>query len=300
MQFQVCIRVAAMAVAVAVSAAAHAQAPGWAPFASVTGVVQGHGDLDGGGDYSAWSTILRAGTFGDLGGGNRAGVTFNVDYTDFSFSNPAAFGGVAPWGVVQRYGAAAPLAFKLQDGWFLGVIPSLDWIGEKGADSGESLTWGAVVTATRFFPNGNRIGFGLGVFDRLEETGVFPLIVVDWALSDRWRLTNPLPAGPTGPAGLELDYRFDGGWNAGIGAAWRSTRFRLSQTGPVAGGIGEERGVPVFLRATRGFGQGVSLNLYAGLVTAGELRVENPSGTVLRKVEFDTAPLFGATLSARF
>ena len=125
-------------------------------------------------------------------------------------------------------------------------------------------------------------------------------MLVDWRISDRWRLVNPLPAGPTGPAGLELDYRFDGGWSAGLGAAWRNVRFRLSEDGAVPGGIGEERGVPVFFRTTRTFGEQMSLNLYAGLVTAGQLRVEDPSGNELRQVDFDAAPLFGANFSARF
>jgi hypothetical protein len=201
---------------------------------------------------------------------------------------------------VRRYGVAAPLTFNVGQGWFLGVIPSADWIHENGADEGESITWGGIASATRFFADGNRIGIGVGVFQRLEKTSVFPLLLIDWKLSDRWRLVNPLPAGPTGPAGLELDYRFDGGWSVGLGGAWRTTRFRLSESGPVANGIGEERGFPVFLRATRSFGERMSLNLYAGVVTAGQLRVEDASGTRLREVDVDPAPLLALTFSARF
>jgi hypothetical protein len=111
---------------------------------------------------------------------------------------------------------------------------------------------------------------------------------------------NPLPAGPTGPAGLELDYRLDGGWNLGLGAAWRTTRFRLSATGPVPDGIGEERGMPVFLRLTRSLAERTTLHLYAGVVTAGQLRVEDSSGNALREVDFDPSLLLGATLTARF
>lgn len=298
------VLVAALAVAAwgLCPATSQAQAPGggWSQFGSLTAVYQGTADLDDGGDYSAWSTILRAGVLGDLGGGRRAGLVFNYDYSDYEFSSPAAFGGIAPWGSVKRYGVAAPLSYTRPDGWSVGLTPSVDWIHESGADVGESLTWGAIATATRFFPDGNRLGFGLAVFDRLEETSVFPLLIVDWRLSERWRLANPLPAGPTGPAGLELDYQLGGGWNLGLGAAWRTTRFRLSENGPVANGVGEERGVPVFLRATRRFGPSATLYLYAGVVTAGRLSVEDASGQVLREVDFDTAPLLGATFSARF
>ncbi len=286
----------------ACAGAAQAQVPGggWSQFGSVTAVYQGAADLDGGGDYSAWTGIVRAGVLRDFGGGRRAGLVFNYDYTDYDFSAPAAFGGAAPWGSVKRYGVAAPLSFTRPDGWSFGLTPSVDWIHENSADEGESLTWGAIATAIRSFPGGNRIGVGLAVFDRLEETSVFPLVLVDWRLSERWRLANPLPAGPTGPAGLELDYSLGDGWNLGLGAAWRSTRFRLSEDGPVANGIGEESGVPVFLRATRSFGPNATLYLYAGAVTAGSLTVEDTAGRVLREVDFGTAPLLGITFSARY
>jgi hypothetical protein len=293
-------KVWAAAGALAAAEGAQAQAGGWTPFVSVTPVYQGQADLDGGGEVSAWSAFVRVGVLGSLGGGQRGGLTLNLDHTDYKFSDLAAFGGVAPWTSVRRYGAAAPLSFAWNDGWSLGITPSADWIGEKGAASGESLTWGAIVSATRQFADGNRLGFGLGVFDRLEQTSFFPLVLVDWRLSDRWRLLNPLPAGPTGPAGLELDLRLDSGWNVGLGAARRTTRFRLSETGPVANGIGEERGLPVFLRASRRLGAAAQVNLYAGIVAGGELRVEDPSGKTLRQVDAGTAPLVGATFSARF
>ncbi len=44
----------------------------------------------------------------------------------------------------------------------------------------------------------------------------------------------------------------------------------------------------------------VRLHLYAGMVVGGELRVENPSGGLLHEEDFDPAPLFGVTFTARF
>jgi hypothetical protein len=293
-------RAAAAVLLAATAIAGSAQAQGnWRPSASITPLYVGSSGIDGGGDYSMFGAVVRAGVTGSIGGANLAGLTFNYDYYDYSFSNPAAFGGVAPWNVVRRYGVAAPLMFGVSERWLLSVIPSVDWFRENGADEGEALTWGAVLSASRFFDGGNRLGLGVGIFQRFEKTSFFPLLLVDWKLGDRWRLVNPLSAGPTGPAGLEIDYRLDGGWSLGLGAAWRTTRFRLSETGPVANGIGEERGFPVFLRATRNFGNGIAVNLYAGVVTAGQLRVEDPNGNAVREVDVDPAPLVGVTFSAR-
>lgn len=301
MKFERSIRAAALGLLASLAAGGTAQAQGdWHPSASITPIYVGNAGIDGGGDYSMAGAIVRAGVTRSLGGPNLAGVTFNYDYLDYSFSNPAAFRGVAPWNVVQRYGVAAPLLFGVSEGWLLTVIPSVDWFRENGADEGESLTFGGVLSATRFFADGNRLGLGVGVFQRLEKTSYFPLLLIDWKLSDRWRLTNPLSAGPTGPAGLEIDYRLDGGWSLGLGAAWRTTRFRLSESGPVPNGIGEERSLPVFLRATRNFGGGLAMNVYAGVVTAGQLRVEDKNGNALREVDVDPAPLLAVTFSARF
>lgn len=296
-------RLAAGALAAALLPAAFpaaAQSPGWQPFVSVTPVYQGDADLDRGGDFSLNAVSVNAGVSGQLGGGTRAGVSLSYDYYDYSFSNPVAFGGVAPWNIVQNYGVAVPLSFAVGEDWNVGVVPSVNWFRENGADSGESLIWGGIVSATRRFQGGNRLGVGVGVFGALEETKVFPVLLVDWRLGERWRLINPLPAGPAGPAGLELDYEIDERWTVGIGAAWRELRFRLSESGPTPNGIGQQRGVPVFLRATHRFDKQMAVHLWAGVVAGGELRVEDASGNLLREDDFDPAPVLGLTFSGRF
>jgi hypothetical protein len=296
----VCRTVALLAALALAAGGAQAQTARWQPFVSFSPVYEGNGDLDDGGDFSVWRALLRAGVAGEVTPGVGAGVTLNYDYADYSFSNPIAFDGAAPWNIVQRYGFSLPLSFALQDGWSIGFVPAVDWFRENGADTGDSLAWGAILSATRRFADGNRLGIGVGVYDRIEDTSAFPFLIVDWRLGERWRLVNPLAAGPTGPAGLELDYQFDNDWTLGIGAAWRTTRFRLSKSGPVPDGIGEERGVPVFVRATRNLGTQSALHLYAGTVVAGELRVEDSSGNNPDKVDYDPSLLLGLTITARF
>lgn len=275
------------------------RATGLTPFVSVTPVWQGRANLDGGGNFSAWGAYLRAGATTSFGDRNVAGAFLSYDYTDYSFSGSNAFG-AGPWNIVQRVGASFPLVFRGGDGWAFGVTPSLDWFRENGASWGDSLTYGAIVSATKSFAPDQRIGLGVAGFYRLEKTNFFPLLLVDWRFGERWRLLNPLPAGPTGPAGLELDYKLTDAWSLGLGAAWRSIRFRLSESGPTPNGVGEERGVPLFVRASRNFGPQASLYLYAGAVVGGKLRVEDASGNELREVSFDPQPLLGATFSYRF
>jgi hypothetical protein len=286
-------------VGLGVSAPLLAQDSGWRSFVSVSPVFE-DASLDSGGDTSVGGVIVRLGTLRDFGGGTRAGVTLNYDYFDYSFDNPVAFGGVAPWGKMYRYGVSMPVSFAMGEGWVLGITPSVDWFKENGAASSDALAWGATMTAVKVFADGNQLGLGVAAFDRVEETSVFPFPIVNWRFDRHWRLINPLAAGPTGPAGLQLDYEFDSGWALGFGAAWRKTRYRLSESGPVANGVGEISGAPIFLRARLDLGRSATLNLYGGVVAGGKLRVEGPSGNLVREDDFDLAPLVGFNFVSRF
>jgi hypothetical protein len=274
--------------------------PPWSRFASVTPVHQWDADIDRGGSMGVTGAIVRVGTAGMAGPATFAGVTLSYDYFDYHFSNPVAFGGAAPWSTVQRVGFSVPINHQLNDGWAITFVPSFDWFGERGAKGSESLAWGAVFAASKTFAEGRRLGLGLGAFDRFEDTTVFPYVVVDWPLTPRLKLTNPAAAGPTGPAGLELRYRTDSGWDLGAGGAYRSTRFRLSSSGQVPNGVGEERGLPLFLRASRELGPATSLSVYAGAIVAGSLRLEDSNGNKLVGEDFGTAPFVAATLNLRF
>ena len=282
-----------------VAAPLQAQDSGWRSFASVSPVFE-DASLASGGDASVGGVIVRLGTSREIGGGARAGLTVNYDYFDYSFDNPVAFGGVAPWGKLYRYGVSMPVSFTMGEGWVLGITPSFDWFKENGASSSDALAWGATMTAVKVFADGNQLGLGVAAFDRIEETSVFPFPIVNWRFDRHWRLINPLAAGPTGPAGLELNYEFDSGWALGLGAAWRKTRYRLSESGPVASGVGEISGAPIFLRARLDLGRSSTLNLYGGVIAGGKLRVEGPSGNLVREDDFDLAPLVGFNFVSRF
>ena len=282
---------------------AHAQGasatPRWQPIVSVTPWGQDSSGLDGGGSFRARGAIVRAGAAGPIGGGNRAGLTLSYDHTDYDFSPPTAFGAVAPWGDVRRIGISAPVILRGATEWSYLVTPSVDYVMEDDAKSSEAVIYGAVLGAAKRFGPDQMLGLGIGAFDRLEELRVFPFILVDWRLTDRLRLANPLEAGPTGGAGLELSYQAGADWMLGGGAAYRSIRFRLDETGPFPNGIGEQRGIAGFVHAGRPLGGGFRFDLYAGAIFGGELRVENANGDKLISRDFDPAPFVGVAISAR-
>jgi hypothetical protein len=294
-----CVRRAAAAIGLLLVSSALSASGQTQTFVSFAALGQASSDLDDGGDFSATAVLLRAGMSRRYASGRSAGISFSYDAIDYDFSGGTSYPG-APWGTVQRIGFSAPMGLPGSNGWQYGLSPSVEWSRENGADWGDSLIYGAVVSATRVLDPDRRIGVGLGAFSQLEETRVFPLVLVDWRLSERWRLVNPLPSGPVGPAGLELDYGFDSGWNLGLGLAYRSIRFRLDEDGPVPGGVGEENGVPVFLRGSTRIGERASFMVYAGAMVSGELELEDADGNGIDKQSFDPSPLLGLSLSGRF
>lgn len=274
--------------------------PGWSPSATLTPWFQGSADVDGGGGFSATGAILRAGVDGPIGGGHRAGLTFTYGHTEYDFSSATSFGQGEPWTDVDRVGVAATFLLRGPGPWGFLVSPSVDYFLEDGADWSEAQTYGALFGVSRRFGPDLLLGLGAGVFDQLDEVEAFPLILIDWKIGERLRLVNPLPAGPTGGAGLELSYLLDGGWTLGVGGAMRSARFRLRDDGPFPNGIGGERAFPAFAHVGRRVGQSFALDVYGGAMLGGWVRVEDSAGHEVAERDFDPAPLVGGTVSARF
>jgi len=272
--------------------------PGWQPSATFTPWFRGRADFGGGGGFEASGGMIRAGLDGPVGNGLRAGLTLSYDFTHYAFSSPGAFG-VAPWSDVHRVGLSVSILIQGPAEWSFLASPSLDYFLEDGADSSKAATFGGVLAVSRWYGPDLRLGLGAILFDRLGQFVVIPFPLIDWKITDRLRLANPLAAGPTGGAGLEISYAIDGGWTFGAGGAYRSVRFRLREQGPTPNGIGGERAVPAFVHAGRRFGRSIALDVYAGALLGGQVSVEDSGGRVTEQ-DFDPAPLIGGTLSARF
>jgi hypothetical protein len=267
---------------------------------ALVGVVQFDTDLDQGGDFR-WYDLQASGSLTrQFTTDFAAGLTLRYDYQNWSFDNPKAFGGDAPWSKVRAATVGLNFAWSPTPEWRIGFNPTAEWIGESGADAGESLAYGAVLSATRTFSPDLVVGLGAGVFRQIEDTKVFPFVIVNWKITDRLRLANPLPAGPAGGAGLELAYTLGDGWEMGAGGSYRSYRFRLKDDGPVPNGIGENRFFPVFARLTYAFGPATRLDFYAAAFAGGELNLLRADGSDLASDDYSVAPALGFAFSHRF
>jgi hypothetical protein len=144
------------------------------------------------------------------------------------------------------------------------------------------------------------IGTGVGIFNRLEEVSLFPLVIIDWKITERLRLSNPFSGGPTSPAGLELSYAFNKSWEIACGGGYRSYRFRLKNEGIASNGILQEKAVPVWGRITLKSGSLVKIDLNTGAFLLGKLKIADREGHEISEDQYNTVPFIALTVSLMF
>lgn len=257
--------------------------------------------LKSGGDMADTRHLFRVGASRSLTDTIEAGLDLSYELDDYRFSGPTRFGAVSPWGDIHTLGVGGRVSYRLAPGWSLLAIPSLKLSREDGASWDDAVAYGGILSVNRRFGTTLTVGIGAGGFSNLEKVTVIPLAVVNWQITDRLRLGNPLRPGPTGPAGMELSYRLgDDDWEMATGAAYRLNRFRLDRSGTIPGGIGEERAVPVWGRISCRLARHLHLDLVAGTMLAGRVTVEDGAGHEMASDRYDPAPFVSLAGAYRF
>ena len=267
---------------------------------SYTPIYQFETDLDSGGSFDVQRHFMRFDISRFIDRHWTVGLGLSLDYERWNFSDIAGLAGVDLWDEIFRPGISLPVFYSTGSQWRFGFIPSIEVAGASGAEADESLSYGAVLSAAYVFGPDLMVGLGVGVFDRLDQSEVFPYVVIDWKINDGLRLTNPFRAGPVGPAGLELVFAPNKNWEMGMGGAYRSYRFRLDDSSAVADGIGEVDFWAPFLRLGWRMGERYRLDFNGGALVGGSIAIEDENGNKLGNTDYDTAPFIGVTLKGQF
>jgi hypothetical protein len=104
-------------------------------------------NLDGGGDVSIARFGIGISGTTPLSDRTGLGVRMTYDREEYSFSNPQGFAVSNPWSQINRLGLGMRLGYKLNDQWSVGGGPMVQYAGENGANFGDSLMYGGVVSA---------------------------------------------------------------------------------------------------------------------------------------------------------
>lgn len=283
-----------------VATSAQAQPPSTNFNFSATPVYQFDSDLDSGGEAGFAGGFIMASKGWSMTERSTVGVSVNFSYEDWHFDAPGAFGGIDPWDEAYQSGLSIPFTYAAANDWFLGFTPTVNFAGESGADFFDALEYGAFVTAVKKVHSNLILGIGLGAYEQIEDTNIFPILIVDWWINDRLRLSNPAFVSPSGPAGLELSYLIGSGWDVGVGGAYRSNRFRLDEDGSFANGVGEHSYNVVMARTGYEFSETFRCDVYVGTILNSELRVEDENGDLLYTDDRDPAATVGFSLVGQF
>jgi hypothetical protein len=267
---------------------------------SVAAIARLQADIDGGGDFSV-NGIAAKGTLGRAFGSRfTAGLTLGYGYEDWRFGTPGALGGAAPWGAIHSPSIGASMRYRYSDTVTFLLSPQVEWEYEKGASTSDAVSYGAVVGALYTYSKTLTVGLGAAAFRQINDTKVFPFVIVNWQINDKLLLSNPLEAGPTGGPGLELTYEINDAWDAGVGVAFREARFRLRRDGPVPNGIGRDKGVPIFAHLSFTPSRALAVDFYAGAIVDGNLRVLNENGSTVSSSDYKAQPVLGIRASYAF
>ncbi len=240
-----------------------------------------------------WSTAISANT--------EMGLNLSYDYADYNFSGQTNLaGGIKPWGTIHTFNLGNSYSVSLSPEWKLMATPSVSISREEDADWDNAFSYGGYAALVRSISPNLSLGFGAGAYSNLGKVSFFPGLAIRWRITDRLLLANPFRPGLTGPAGLELSYRLDGGWDVGSGMAYRNNRFRLKDNSYTQDGIGSVTSIPTWVRLSHGMGDNFNFDLYSGVMFGGVMRVDDKDGNKLSSDHHQPAPFVALSISAKF
>jgi len=266
------------------------------------GLHQFETDIDDGGDFDVTRFDGSIDLTFELGDDLDMALNLGFERSMYDFSGgPGSFGMGNPWDDINTGSAGARFTLRTDNQWEIWGGPLVRFSAEDGADLGEAVTGGGTVGFTHHLGEELSLGAGIGVVTQLEDsTAIYPIIVVDWQIDDDLRLRTGGGVSTRGWGGVELIWSFAPEWELGLGGGFESRQFLLNDNGPFPDGIGEDSGLPIFARLGYDINPNVELNLIAGVIASGELRLENRSGTLIQEEDFDSTPFVGINFRLRF
>ena len=206
--------------------------------------------------------------------------------------------------IYDEFDAVSDLSFGamytriLDEGQAVFAGGSIGFASEGGADFGDSLVWGAFGGMSFRVSDTLRIGAGVGVFSRLEESvRVVPLPQITLKIDERWTLKSEGP-------GLKLDHKWNDDLHFGVAARFEGNDFRIdSDNSIVPEGAVSESGIPItgyIDLASAGGNANISLFAEVGVIVAGETEIFDAAGNTVVEDDIDPGVYAGLTLRIRF
>ena len=273
---------------------------GWSSFARGGAVYQFDTDLDEGGSYDVKRATIEAGRGYAWGPRTSLSLALGYRYDGYSFSRGSGIAAAAPWEDVHSLSLGAPMRRGIGENWSAFLLPSVQSSGESGSDFGDTITGGVLTGFAYRFGERLTIGPGVGVVSELEDSAsIFPVLIVDWKITDTLSLETGRGLGASMGPGLTLNYQANDQWSFSVGGRYEKVRFRLDDEGIAPGGIGEDSSFPLFAGFTYSYSPEIKLSLVGGVEFGTELVLEDSDGNRIMKESSDPGGFLGFTFSFR-
>ncbi len=234
---------------------------------------------------------------------HRRSVSLALGYgfDGYDFSGDRGIAALSPWKTVHTVRVSTPVRWGAGRDWTVFVIPTLRSSAESGASLGDSLSGGGFAGFSYRFGDRLTIGPGIGAMTEIEESpDIFPVLLIDWKITDRLRLETGRGLGATRGPGLILRWEVSDGWDLSLGGRYEKLRFRLDREGVAPDGVGSDRSFPLFCGATYRFTPRAEASLVGGWALGGELRLEDENGNRIAEENYDPAGFLGVAFGVRF
>jgi len=277
------------------------QAGPWFFRVDAAGAHQSEADLkDSTGGFSLDRWFVGAGVDFAFDRRTSLGISVGGGQSNYDFSDDSGFGGGAPWNKIDETRVSLSGRFGFGETGSIFIIPTLRYNGENGS-SGSDSTWGLFAAATWRINPDLTIGPGLGIFSRLEDgTKFFPILAIDWNITDRWNLSTGRGLASSQGPGLNLSYKLNDDWSFGVAGRYENAEFRLDDEGSAPGGIGRDQSMPIVFTARLKPNKQLDFSVFAGVEFAGKLKLKDAQDVLIEESKYDPALIVGATAELRF
>lgn len=288
-----------------VAASSRAQRPSSASPLSTGYLYNFESDIDDGGNVSSQFFYARAGVPLYRAEGRVIALSAGYSLNSYDFSGgatPFSFGSLSPWDDIHTVRLGLPIRWKFGERWDFFAASSIGFVGESGADFGDSLQGGGIAAFSYKFSDRLSLGPGIGYMTQIEDdASIFPVIAVNWKLTEALSLTTGPSVGATLGPGLALNWDISDKTRFSLGARYEKLRFRLDKNNSASpGGVGEDRGIPVFVGLSFQAAKHLRLSFVGGVDFGNELQLEDVGGNEILESDYDPSPFVGVNASLTF
>jgi hypothetical protein len=262
---------------------------------------QSRADVQGGGDVAISRSSLQAQGQYQLTDQLQLNLQGSYERDEYRFSSVNRLGN-EPWENINILAVQAFAGWQVNEHWTLLAGPIISFAAEDAASWNRAATFGGAAVAAYHFNDRLTLAGGQGVMTQIEDHVAFiPVVRLDWQACDQLSLrAGTFNLGAQGGAGVEANWQLCPTFALGAGVQYQDRRFRLDRHDIAPDGVGEQSGVPVYMKATWQPCAHMTVGGFAGVQFAGRLKLDDDRGHHITTRSYHPAAILGARLSILF